>query len=329
MKLIHCIEPESVRQAYLLACELDVAAIKPGNVSAAVPGHGMSADDFQRSALASADAVAGQTPGLGPRIQRAVAATQAAVRMNTNLGIVLLCAPLAEAALRLTPGWSLRSLLREILRSADQNDAEHVFAAIRLANPGGLGASVEHDVMQPARARLRDVMAAAADRDRIAALYASGFADLFDDALPRLSAARLALGDTRSAVTDLYLYLLSRDRDSHVQRKFGADAAEALREQAVAVYRAWREAAVNADAADRETGADRASALLLEFDQRLKSAGMNPGTSADLTVATLFLDRLRHVAACNPGISRRITWRQLRLASSGAPLISTLLVGES
>lgn len=326
MKAVRCIEPRSVREAYLRACELDVAAIKPGNVSAASPGHGMRADDFHRSALASADAVSDRAPGLGPRIQRAVAATHAAVRMNTNLGIVLLCAPLAEAALRMTHGWQLRSLVREVLRAADVNDAEQMFAAIRIATPGGLGDAAEHDVMDPARVNLRDAMAAAADRDRIAALYASGFADLFDDALPHLSAARAALGNSHAAVTDLYLHLLSRYPDSHVQRKFGAARAEALREQAADVYRAWREAAVDADC---DPCADRASALLLDFDEGLKSASINPGTTADMTVATLFLERLQQAAALNPGVPRRITWRQLRLASSGAPLISTLLVGES
>ncbi len=326
MKSVRCIQPRSVREAYLLACELDVAAIKPGNVSAASPGHGMRADDFHQSALASADPVSDVAPGLGPRIQRAVAATHAAVRMNTNLGIVLLCAPLAEAALRMTPGWSLRSLVREVLRAADVNDAEQVFAAIRVASPGGLGDAAEHDVMHPARVSLRGAMAAAADRDQIAALYASGFADLFDDAVPHLKTARAALGRRHAAVTDLYLHLLSRYPDSHVRRKFGADTAAALREQAAAVYRAWRKAAADADG---DSGADRSSAVLLDFDQRLKSASINPGTTADMTVATLFLERLQHAAALNPGVPRRITWRQLRLASSGAPLISTLLVGES
>ena len=328
MNTISRIEPRTVREAYLLACELDVAAIKPGNVSAASPGHGMSADDFRRSALASADAVADSAPGLGPRIQRAVAATQAAVRMNTNLGIVLLCAPLAEAALRMAHGWQLRSLVREVLRAADVSDAEQVFAAIRIATPGGLGEAAEHDVMDPVRVSLRDAMVAAADRDRIAALYASGFAELFDDALPHLRNARVALGKSHAVVTDLYLHLLSRYPDSHVGRKFGAEASEALREQAADVYRAWRETAGGV-AADSGTGTDHASALLLDFDQRLKSAGINPGTTADLTVATLFLERLQKAAALNPGVPRRITWRQLRLASSGAPLISTLLVGES
>jgi triphosphoribosyl-dephospho-CoA synthase len=332
MNRVKLIASRRVRDAYLAACALDVAALKPGNVSAASAGHGMTGDDFHRSALASADAVSDATAGLGQRVQRAVAATHAAVGMNTNLGIVLLCAPLAEAALQTTTERPLRSLLREVLQRADVQDAEGVFAAVRIANPGGLGDAAEHDVARPAQVGLRDAMAAAADRDHIAGLYASGFADLFDDALPHLSRARGLLGNTHAAVTDLYLHLLSRYPDSHVRRKFGAEAAAALREQAAEVYDAWRVArAGSGDGATSERGADGdpASALLWAFDARLKSAGINPGTTADMTVATLFLERLQLAAAHNPGVLRRITWRQLRLASSGAPLISTLLVGES
>ena len=329
MNTINWIESGRVRDAYLAACALDVAALKPGNVSAASAGHGMTSDDFHRSALASAAAVSDAAPGLGKRIRRAVTATQDAVGMNTNLGIVLLCAPLAEAALRATTGRPLRSVVREVLRHADVLDAERVFAAIRIANPGGLGDAAEHDVARPAQVSLREAMAAAADRDHIAALYASGFADLFDDALPHLSQAIGILGNTHVAVTDLYLHLLSRYPDSHVQRKFGADAAAALREQAAEVYDAWRVARAGGALSERDADRDRASGLLWAFDARLKSAGINPGTTADLTVATLFLERLQLAAARNPGVPRRITWRQLRLASSGAPLISTLLVGES
>ncbi len=42
---------------------------------------------------------------------------------------------------------------------------------------------------------------------------------------------------------------------------------------------------------------DPADALadLLDFDRRLKADGLNPGTSADLTVATLFADRLTRI----------------------------------
>jgi triphosphoribosyl-dephospho-CoA synthase len=34
---------------------------------------------------------------------------------------------------------------------------------------------------------------------------------------------------------------------------------------------------------------------LLSFDRRLKACGLNPGTSADLTVASVFADRLTRI----------------------------------
>jgi triphosphoribosyl-dephospho-CoA synthase len=40
---------------------------------------------------------------------------------------------------------------------------------------------------------------------------------------------------------------------------------------------------------------DELLADLLVWDAELKRAGINPGTSADLTVATLFVNRLRSI----------------------------------
>ncbi|MGB5832417.1 MAG: triphosphoribosyl-dephospho-CoA synthase [Thiohalocapsa sp.] len=312
------VSPAQIQDAYVAACRLDVKAMKPGNVSEASAGHGMTSDDFFRSASASADAMSDPRLKLGQRIHRAVAATRAAVGVNTNLGIVLLCAPLAQAALSARPGDDLRVVLCRVLEEADIDDAEEVFAAIRLARPGGLGDADRHDVAARAQVPLRDAMAVAANRDRIAGQYASGFADLFGDALPRFRAVRPADREVGAGVLDLYLHLLSRYPDSHVARKHGTDAASNLQQVGAAVYVAWRSAS-NGEVTDR----------LLAFDQRLKQAGINPGTTADLTVATVFLDRLLRAAVFNTGIPRRTTWRHLRLASSGAPLVSTLLLGES
>ena len=71
--------------------------------------------------------------------------------MNTNLGILLLCAPLAAAAER--GGTDLEATLAGILKNLDRGDAEQVFRAIRLANPGGLGEVPRYDVRGPADRR--------------------------------------------------------------------------------------------------------------------------------------------------------------------------------
>ena len=89
-----------VQRAFLDACLLDVLALKPGNVGVHGAGHGMQAVDFLRSARAAAPAIAAEQASVGERIHAAIAATRAAVGVNTNLGIVLLAAPLAHAALQ-------------------------------------------------------------------------------------------------------------------------------------------------------------------------------------------------------------------------------------
>src|SRR5438045_3359614 len=81
---------QSVQRAFVDACLLDVMALKPGNVGVHGSGHGMDAAAFIRSTVAAAPAIAGASQSVGERIYRAIAATQSAVGMNTNLGIVLL-----------------------------------------------------------------------------------------------------------------------------------------------------------------------------------------------------------------------------------------------
>ena len=270
-----------VAEAFRRACRAELQAMKPGNVHVFAPGHRMQVADFERSAEAAAPFVARRGARVGQRVHDAMAATLSAVGQNTNLGILLLAAPLAAAARRSTPG-GLRPALGAVLGGLDVADADAAFAAIRLANPGGLGGSPQHDVREPASVGLRQAMAAARGRDRIAEQYAGGYADIFDFGLPELRLALARWRDEAWATASLYLLFLARFPDSHVARKFGIDAAEALRRRAEPIAQALR-------------SAERPTVLqtrLLAFDAELKAAGLNPGTSADLTVATLFAHRL-------------------------------------
>ena len=127
-----------VEQAYLDACLAELAALKPGNVHKYAAGHDMTVTDFETSARVTAPVMAASGLTIGRRIHEAIRRTRQAVANNTNLGIVLLCAPLAQAALE-PPAASLRRRLEDVLKSLTIDDAEQAFAAIRLANPGGLG----------------------------------------------------------------------------------------------------------------------------------------------------------------------------------------------
>ena len=275
------IGPDSLplAQAFLAACEDELQAPKPGNVHVFAAGHGMEAKDFIDSAHVAAVPLA--TPGIdvGARIFAAVEATFARVGQNTNLGIILLCAPLAQAALDF-PGEDLRLGVARVLKGLTRADAELAFKAITRANPGGLGAAPMHDVMEPARVSLLEAMRASADRDRIAYQYAHDFEDVFTLGRSTLLTARREGRGKDMATLRVYLAFLAAFPDSHVVRKFGADAGVLV----LAEARAFT-AALDAKKSEEE---ERAAALL--WDASLKERGLNPGTSADLTVATLFSD---------------------------------------
>lgn len=272
---------DAVAAAYRDACLAELAALKPGNVHVFAGGHDMTTADFEASAAVSAPAMGAPGLSVGGRIFAAIRRTREAVGCNTNLGIVLLCAPLAQAAVS-TDGGSLRGRLGAVLRRLDVADAEQGFGAIRLAEPGGLGTAPEHDVRATATVTLTAAMAAAAARDRIAAQYASDFADIFDLGLPRLRAGLARWGSERWATTAAYLAFLARLPDSHVARKYGMERAQAV----CAMARPFEAQLREADDPGQLT------APLLAFDRELKAAGLNPGTSADLTVASLFAHRI-------------------------------------
>jgi triphosphoribosyl-dephospho-CoA synthase len=303
---------KAVADAFVAACEAELAAPKPGNVHHFAPGHGMAARDFVESARAAAPHIAAPGARVGARILGAVEATWAAVGQNTNLGILLLCAPLAQAVLD-ARGSDLARETARVLAGLDQEDAEAAFRAITRANPAGLGDAPEHDVAGPARTTLLDAMRASAPRDRIGWQYAHGFEDIFGLGLDALNTARARGHDAARATLDVYLTFLAAFPDSHIARKHGLDLAKAVQEEAGRraedIRAAGRgEAFALALAFDRELKDRRvnpgtsgeAFALALAFDRELKDRRVNPGTSADLTVAVLFADSLQRILASAP-----------------------------
>jgi triphosphoribosyl-dephospho-CoA synthase len=275
--------PEIVAEAFRWACLTELDAPKPGNVQVFADGHRMTAAEFVASADAAAPPLSAAGARVGARILGAVEATSAAVGSNTNLGIILLCAPLAAAAERAIS--DLRTSLVEVLQRLDTKDAEFAFLAIVLAAPAGLGRSERHDVFGPATVSLLDAMAEASDRDRIARQYATRFSDVFDIGLPCLEAVVRRDADLRWATLATYLDFLSAFPDTHIVRKYGSVTAERVR-QTAAKFRRSLQATENPETLLPD---------LLTWDAALKADGINPGTSADLTVATLFANRLKAI----------------------------------
>ena len=273
--------PDVIAGAFLAACHGELQSLKPGNAHAFSAGHGMDVAMFAASAAAAAPHLAAKGARVGERILRATTASVAAANCNTNLGIVLLCAPLAAAAER--GGAPLRVALDSVLDDLDVADAVAAYQAIAMANPAGLGRVGVADVATQPTVTLQAAMMLARDHDRIANAYANDFADVFDFAVPALVTARLSAAGPERAVTTLHMCLLAQFPDTHIVRKFGLAAAQRVQREAHRLQTAYLPAVDEAG-----------FAALLAFDADLKARGLNPGTTADFVVATLFVDHLQH-----------------------------------
>ncbi len=269
---------DQVAAAAQLACLLEVSAPKPGNVSPGRDFHDTRYEDFVASAIAigPAFAAAGEQP-LGATIRRAIEDTARWSRRNTNLGIVLLLAPLARAAC--SAGGSLRERLSSVLAATTVADAEDAYAAIRRARPGGLGRSTTEDVAEAPTVTLREAMRLAAGRDTVAREYVTDFAVTFDVGAPAIRAARSAGLTWREATVEGFLAILAAEPDTHVARKLGTGEAERISARARGVVAAG----------GVRTEAGRAAIAGLDAELRDAKNARNPGTTADLTCGALYV----------------------------------------
>jgi triphosphoribosyl-dephospho-CoA synthase len=257
-----------------LACLWEASARKVGNVHRFRDFADLTYVDFLNSA-ATVAAVIQQAPGqgVGATVLAGVQATRQVVATNTNLGILLLFAPLAAVPREedLGPG------VERVLASLDIEDARLVYEAIRLANPGGLGVAPEQDVRQQPTIGLREVMRLAADRDLIARQYANGFQEVLAEGLPAWQQGLNATGSLEGAIRFLHLHLLAKHRDSLIVRKRGQAKGEEVRCRARDVWESgW-------------PGTRAGWRALAELDGWLCERELNPGTTADLVAGCLFV----------------------------------------
>jgi len=265
---------DSLPDLIRLACQAEVLARKPGNVHPQAAFHDLSADDFLASAeVVGAPLAAAATSGVGRAVYEAVRATRSRVATNTNLGICLLIAPCAAAAVRATEPF--RDALHQVLQGLTVEDASWAYRAIRVVQPGGLGRADAEDVSSEPTVTLLQAMQLAADRDGVARQYATRFSDLFEIGLPAVS--EFAPLGVEQAIIGAQLRLMSVRPDTLIARKCGPVTAQESADQAARVLASgWP-----------ETGSDE----FAEFDHWLRSDGhrRNPGTTADLIAATLFI----------------------------------------
>jgi triphosphoribosyl-dephospho-CoA synthase len=215
--------------------------------------------------------------GVGSTIRRAIEATAKLTRSNSNLGIVLLFAPLARAAS--FHGESLQLALKQVLDATTVDDAKEAYVAIRLARPGGLDRAESQDVSTEPTMTLVDVMRLAAHRDTIASEYVTGFDITFGTAVPALERARHDGLPWDDAVVETFMTLLAAIPDTHIARRSGMGLAADVTARAQHIVAAG---GVRTDAG---------RLAIADFDRGIRDArnSGNPGTTADLTAAAIFV----------------------------------------
>jgi triphosphoribosyl-dephospho-CoA synthase len=250
-----------------MACAWEATARKPGNVHRFRDFADTTYLDFIASAAAIGPVFASDRT-VGEYVLAGVRATRLVTETNTNLGILLLLAPLAVAE----PGTDLRVGVESVLASLTRDDAKSVYEAIRLVNPGGLGEVEDGDVSGEPDRGLRELMALAADRDAVARQYAEGFRDVFEVGIPAMREGLARTGHLEGGIIAAHLTLMSRFPDTLIARKLGlAEAQESARRAA-------------------EVLALGSLARCPELDAWLRECGnaRNPGATADLIAACLF-----------------------------------------
>ncbi len=277
------IKSQQAARAYLWACHLELEALKPGNVHIYADGHGMTVADFRRSATLTAPILGDLSRSCGERIRDSVMVTMDHLGCNTNLGILLLCAPLLTAFSHAATADDLAIKLNKILNNFTLADTAAVFAAIARANPGGLGQVRDHDVHAPPTVCLREAMGKAAKRDSIARQYTTGFKDIFGLGIPAYHHAQSRDWSPAWSASYIYMTFLATRMDGHVRRRWGEKTARHLRMHAQQKINALE--SMN-DFKDWPPS-------WKNFDHDLKQQGINPGSSADLTVTTLLMVRLQ------------------------------------
>ena len=259
-----------------LACALEASAPKVGNVHRSADFEDMSLYDFLISGIAIRR-VFDEVPHrrTGQTVLAAVEATRSLVEVNTNLGLILMLAPLAKAAVN----GAIREQITPVLSELAADDSREVYAAIRHANPGGLGEVDDMDIESAAPANLLDAMAAAVDRDLVARQYVNRFDDVFSRvADPLADAVNRGLRLTE-AIVDTHVRLMAACPDSLIARKCGQTVAQQAATQAQRVIDAG------------EPFSEDYLKAAADFDFWLRADGhrRNPGTSADMIGAGLFV----------------------------------------
>lgn len=273
------------------ACLLESAAFKPGNVNRYNDFHDLLLEDFLLSAVVIGKHMENAyKKTVGETVLAAVKSTLEITGTNTNLGIILLFSPLAKAYDK----GNLRDNLKNVLAALTVEDSIKVYKAINMARAGGMGKVKKADLSAVPGISLYESMMLAKKRDSIAREYVTGYEITFDFGKPALESLVSSGCDFRKAVVQLSLQILSKVPDTLIARKNGIEKAVEISKKAAGIL--------------KEGGVFSRKGMMMisDFDKFLRSCknSFNPGTTADLVAASIFVYFLEH------GLHK---WKSVRL----------------
>ena len=273
-----------VKMAFEYSCKLDVFAIKPGNVFLDHPAYGMTHKDFLQSSMACSDIICEHNMDIGKKILESVKASMDVVGCNTNLGIILLCVPIVEAIYMDKQHKFDQKNLEIVINSIDSKQTKDIYKAINIANAGGMSSKPEFDLKnnKSQNFKLIEAMNFAKSYDYIAYEYTNFFNNIINVLAVNWRNNFNFMENDEYATTATFLQQISANPDSLIARKHSLSAAEEVSQR-------FKEIAVEYCALKSPNILNK---KLLLLDSELKIQGLNPGTTADVVVASIFLNRL-------------------------------------
>ena len=272
---------DDLKSAYLFSCKKDIELIKPGNVNLLSSHKDTKAQDYLDSAILSSKELFNQNYSLGKRILESVNVTRSQVNVNTNLGIILLCAPVIQSYIDFN-NLDLREGIKRTLSTTSIKDTHDLCAAINISSPGGLGDSDMYDTASYPNASIKQIMDYSQEYDRISYQYSHNFSDIFDFIIPKLEFLNQRYESLDISLSLLFIEILAKIPDSHISRKFGDKIAKKTSNNAHDLLKIL----------DREYDPDYLAKALNNLDYEYKKKGINPGTTADLLVASLMIYKI-------------------------------------
>ena len=272
---------DNLQNAYLFACRKDIELIKPGNVNIKSPHSDTNAEDYLESSLLSSKELFKPDYSLGERILNSIKITRSKIKTNTNLGIILLCAPIIHACIYFN-NLTMREGIKKTLSSSTVKDTQDLCMAINISAPGGLGTREIYDTASKPTVNILEIMNHSACYDRISYQYSHNYSDIFDFIIPRLVFLNKKHNSLDISLSLMFMEILAKIPDSHISRKFDDKIAKKTSNNASDLLKIL----------DREYSPDYLADRLNNLDYEYKKKGINPGTTADLLVASLMIYKI-------------------------------------